>query len=221
MEDEILRSALEPGADCLSVEDLGKYRDGGLDAAARAACAAHLEHCVTCQAELALLEAVTSAPVQYEPTEIVAPTPRRWFDIRPFPLVAAAAAMVIGVAAGGVYLLTMNQAPTLPGRVDTRGEVTRSLAIAVRRPLGEVDEAPQRFEWHAVDGAARYQARLFAVDRTELWSVSTAAAEVDLPDRVRASFVPGRTFAWDVMAYDASGAVIAESGSQSFRIRSR
>jgi hypothetical protein len=130
--------------------------------------------------------------------------------------------VVIGVAAGGVYLLTMNEAPALPGRVDTRGgEVTRSLAITVRGPLGELDEAPPRLEWQAVDGAARYQARVFEVDRTELWSMSTTVADVDLPDRVRGSLVPGRTFVWDVTAYDASGAAIAESGQQSFRIRSR
>jgi hypothetical protein len=38
-----------------------------------------------------------------------------------------------------------------------------------------------------------------------------------MPAALRESLAPGRTVLWDVTAYDASGAAIAESGPQSFR----
>ena len=66
--------------------------------------------------------------------------------------------------------------------------------------------------------AVRYRVRLMEVDRQELWSTSTSALGVDLPAPVRASIAPGRTLLWDVTAYDAAGAAIAESGTQSFRV---
>jgi hypothetical protein len=56
------------------------------------------------------------------------------------------------------------------------------------------------------------------VDRREVWSVSTTATGVDLPADVRALSVPSRTLLWDVTAYDASGAAIADSGRQTFRV---
>jgi hypothetical protein len=56
------------------------------------------------------------------------------------------------------------------------------------------------------------------VDRREVWSTSTPALEVDLPAPVRTALTPGRTLLWDVTAYDASEAAIAESGAQSFHL---
>jgi hypothetical protein len=105
--------------------------------------------------------------------------------------------------------------------VTTAGEVTRSLVIAVRSPVGDLAEPPRRFEWLAVDRAVRYRVRVMEVDHREVWSSVTPAAEVDLPPAVRSSIGPGRTLLWEVTAYDASGAAIAESGAQSFRIASR
>ena len=100
----------------------------------------------------------------------------------------------------------------------TGDEVTRSLAVTVRGPVGDQVESPQRFEWLAVDGAVRYRVRLMEVDRRELWSTSTSALAVDLPPPIRTSIAPGRTLLWDVTAYDAAGAAIAESGTQSFKV---
>jgi hypothetical protein len=105
--------------------------------------------------------------------------------------------------------------------VTTGDEVTRSLTVAVRGPVGDQVEAPRRFEWLAVDRAVRYRVRLMEVDRHEVWSTSTSAAGVDLPSPVRTSIAPAKTLLWDVTAYDASGATIAESGAQSFRLTPR
>jgi hypothetical protein len=132
-------------------------------------------------------------------------------------LLPVASAAVLLVAAGSWYVLT-TKPPGLPGSVTTGNEITRSLAIAVRGPVGDLLESPRRFEWLAVDRAVRYRVRLLEVDRHEIWSTSTSAAGVDLPSSVRTSIAPARTLIWDVTAYDASGAAIAESGPQSFRL---
>ena len=239
-EDEILRAALAPGEECLSVEQLGQYAGGALGAAEQAAAATHIGRCLSCQAELALLQAVTSTDIRSEEAEIVRDgvarlvhateslpagraepsTRRRLFGLGTLPLAAMAAVLLIGVATGSFFLLA-RRAPQLPGSVTTGGEVTRSLAVTVRGPVGDRIESPQRLEWMGVDRAVRYRVRLLEVDRHEVWSTSTPAPGVDLPPAVRASITPGRTLLWDVSAYDAAGAVIAESGMQSFRVAPR
>jgi hypothetical protein len=239
-ENEILRAALAPGEECLSVEQLGQYSGGALGAAEQAAAARHIGRCLSCQAELALLQAVTSTDIRSEEAEIVRDgvarlvrateslpagraepsTRRRLFGLGTLPLAAMAAVLLIGVATGSFFLLA-RRAPQLPGSVTTGGEVTRSLAVTVRGPVGDRIESPQRLEWVGVDRAVRYRVRLLEVDRHEVWSTSTSAPGVDLPPAVRASITPGRTLLWDVTAYDAAGAVIAESGMQSFRVAPR
>ena len=235
MEREILKSALRPGPDCLSLEQLGRYADGALAGDEQAAAAAHLRQCLNCQAELALLQAVTSSAVRDGDADVVrdgvkrldaraaeifgadraAPSAsRRSFASRMVPVAAVAAVLLI---ATGVLYLSSRQRPELPGSVTTAGETTRSLAITVRGPSGDQIDAPRRLEWIAVNGAVRYRVRLMEVDRREVWSASTSTAGIELPDSARTSMAPGRTLLWDVTAYDASGAAIAESGSQSFR----
>ena len=116
------------------------------------------------------------------------------------------------IAAGSSYLFLTRNAPELPSRVTTGDEVTRSLSVRLRGPIGEQTELPRRFEWLAVDRAVRYRVRLMAVDRQELWSTSTSALGVDLPSPVRASIAPGRTLLWDVTAYDAAGGLNCRIG---------
>ena len=132
-----------------------------------------------------------------------------------------AAVLLIALAVGSTYLFFTRNAPSLPSRVTTGDEVTRSLSVRVRGPIGEQFELPRRFEWFAVDGAVRYRVRLMAVDRQEIWSTFTAEPGADLPPPVRASIAPRRTLLWDVTAYDAAGGSIAESGMQSFRVAPR
>jgi len=207
MEREILRAALAPGADCLSMEELGRYADGALGPAEQTAAAAHVDGCLNCQAELALMRAVTST---------AAPAPRRrWMGLGALPL-AAAAAVVLMV--GGVLYVRTEKPPELPRATPSGGEVTRSLAVSVRGPLGDQTEAPRRLEWLAVERAVRYRVRLMEVDRREIWSATTSDPGVDLPSTIRASLTAPRALRWDVTAYNASDAVIAESGLQSFRL---
>ena len=239
MEPETLRTALAPGAECPTIERLGRYADGALGADEQTAAAVHIRGCLTCQTEIALLHAVTSSGARPGEAEIVrdgvtrleqrtigftaavhedTSARRRWSRIGMWLPVAGAAVLLM--ATGTLYVLTAKP-PRLPGGVAPGNEVTRSLAVAVRGPAGDLPESPRRFEWLAVDRAVRYRVRLMEVDRHEVWSASTSAAGVDLPPSVRASMAPARTLLWDVTAYDASGAVVAESGPQSFRLAPR
>jgi hypothetical protein len=205
MEREILKAALAPGDGCLDLERLGRYADGVLPAAEQAAADAHVHGCLNCQAELALMRAITSGASE-------SPS-RRWLRSGMAPLAAAAA---VALVVAGSFLLRA-KAPELPSAT-TGPEVTRSLAVGVRAPLGDQAEAPRRFEWTAAAGAARYRVRLLEVDRREVWSTSTAGLVAELPPDVRATMAPGRTFLWEVTAYDTSGAVIGESGPQAFHL---
>jgi hypothetical protein len=206
MEDQILRNALAPGGGCPSIEELGRYADGAL-ASGEEATAAHIRGCLNCQAELALMRAVTSTRVE------------RTFRVASLPLAAVAAVVLVGVAASSFFFF--RSAPELPANVTTADEVVRSLAIAVRQPVGDQAEAPSRFEWVAVDRAIRYRVRLMEVDRREVWSASTTEPRVDLPAQTQSLIRPASTMVWDVTAYNAAGAAIAESGPQSFRVISR
>ena len=219
MEDHVLKSALRPGDDCLPLDELGRYADGALSADERARADAHIVSCVNCQAELALMHAVTSSELSPEaPARAARP---RWLAFDTFGMVAMAAVLLIAIATGGSYFLFIRRPPVLPGGVTTSDEVTRSRAVTVRGPVGAVREVPQRFEWIAVESARRYRVRLMTVDRQELWSESVATPGVDVPSTVQAAIAPGRTLLWDVTAYDAGESPIAESGAQSFSVASR
>ena len=71
MEDEILRAALGPSDECLSVEQLGRYADGALGVQEQGAADTHIRGCLSCQAELALLLAVTSSGVRPDEAALV------------------------------------------------------------------------------------------------------------------------------------------------------
>jgi hypothetical protein len=237
MEDDLLKTALAPGDKCLSVDEIGRYVDGALDPAEHAAAGNHIRGCLSCQAELALLLAVTAANVRADEAALVregvgrleqlwagVPADRggvsrpRWFRFDTFRGAALAAVLLMGIAVGSSYLFFTRRAPQFPDRVTTGDEVTRSLSVRLRGPVGEQVEGPRAFEWLAVDGAVRYRVRLMEVDRQELWSTTTAALEAELPAAQRASIAPGKTLLWDVTAYDAAGGPIAESGLQSFKV---
>ena len=228
MEEQILRAALSPGDDCLPVEQLGRYADGALDVEEKAAAETHIRGCLNCQAELALLLALTPSGVRADETARSARIPAGQPPSRPalfgfgrFSIGAVAAVLLAGIAAGSFYFYLIRDAPVLPDRVTTGDEVMRSLSVKLRGPIGEQPDVPRRFEWAAVDRAVRYRVRLMAVNREELWSISTSELGVEPPSSVRASMTPGRTLLWDVTAYDAAGRPVADSGMQSFRVAPR
>jgi len=239
MEREVLKSALAPGAACLSMEQLARYADAALAGDEKAAAADHVRGCLNCQAELALMQAMTSSGVRGAEAAVVrdgvalleqrapeifgaarpraeAPRRRRWLGLG-LPSLAAAAAFVVVLVGGGLFLRGP-RAPELPADVTTGGEVTRSLTVTVLAPVGDQEVAPTRLQWRPVHGAARYRVRLMEVDGHEIWSTATSATEADLSPSARAVIAPGRALTWDVSAFDASGTMIAQSGPQTFRL---
>ena len=174
MEHEILTRALRPGPDCLPLEQLGRYADGILSAADRREAAAHIDGCVTCQAELALLGAFSTTPVRDDEKEIIAAAvtdlqrrgspvrdeqqdePSTWQRWIPFGL--SLTMLVVTTAlltVVGSYYLLKSTAPRLPTDTGSDVEATRSLKVPVQGPTGDQLLAPDRLEWRAVGGTIR------------------------------------------------------------------
>jgi hypothetical protein len=237
MEEQALKKALHPGPDCISAEQLGRYADGALPAREHAAVHAHVVSCVNCQSEMALLQAFTTLTVSDQEaaavnagvgalrrreTEIFGDNARprmslrRWMAVSTMRPAAAAAVVLLGMIGG--YYLTRPARPGFPTDIGTRSDTTRSLAVALRAPVGDVAQAPERFEWAPVDGASRYRVRLTEVDRREIWSGETPDTAIVIPAPVRVQVVPSKTLLWHVTAYDAAGTPIAESDLQRFRL---
>jgi hypothetical protein len=233
---DVMRAALQPGADCLDVDVLARYADAGLAPAERAAAAVHLEACVVCRTEQALLESFARGRIaddELKPLRALVrefrrremrvaalPTPPRarsgraplfgWFRAA-LPL-----AVVLLAAAGGREFLTPKPLDLASRRALSAG-ASRSLTVELVMPRGEQPAVPRRLEWRPLAGAVRYRARLSEVDRQEMWAVETSATAVDLPEAVRTLIVPAKTLVWHVTAYDAGRAPIGESPPERFR----
>jgi hypothetical protein len=126
-------------------------------------------------------------------------------------------AVVLLCFVSGYYLINP-AAPRLPADVSSGADATRSLTIRAIGPVGDQRAVPDRLQWQPVAGASRYHVRLLEVDRHELWSYDTADAAVDLPADIRARISPAKTLTWQVTAYGAANAPIAESDPQRFRL---
>lgn len=234
---DVIRAALQPGVDCLPLEVLGRYVDALLSPIEHAATVRHLEACMACYAEHALLHSFTAGRITAEerrPVQVIVRALRRRerlrFDAvsgspavgRYRPLssswrVALGLAVVLLAVASG-HEFSISRPSDLAARGSTGGGASRSLAVELVAPRGDQAVAPRRLEWRPLNGATLYRVRLVEVDRHEVWSIETMATEVDLPDAVRALVVPAKTLVWDVTAYDAKHAPIGESPPERFRL---
>jgi hypothetical protein len=237
MEEQILTSALRPGPECPSIERLGRYADGALTPEERRDDDAHIATCVNCQAELTLLHGFETPTVRDDEAEAVRwgvqelrrrepeifgrglrsdSSARPWLSFVSLRPVLALAVVLLAVLSG--YYLANPAIPPLPTYLGSNPEATRSLAIAAQGPIGDQTAVPGRLQWQPVAGAQRYRVRLSEVDRREIWSSDTTDTAVDFPADVRARIVPGKTMVWQVTAYGASNAPIAESKAERFRL---
>jgi Putative zinc-finger len=236
MERELLHGALKPGPECVSIEELGRYADGTLPPHERSNVTSHVDGCANCQAELALLRAFTDATVRDHERDIVDDgvarlrrhEPAIFVDARrtesgrnewlPWPSLRAAfslAAVLLAVI--GSFYLFKSDVPRLPS--DVAGtETTRSLTVIARAPIGDQTNVPERCEWQPVPGAERYHVSLMEVDRHEIWAADTTDTFVMLPPAVRGQIIPAKTLVWQVKAFGAGAAPIAESGVERFRL---
>lgn len=239
-EDRLLRSALGPSADCLPVETLAAVAEARLDDSAMAKAGRHLQICAHCRNEFDMLTEFQTAVPRPDEMESVAwiesrlrsgvrrsapaPLRPRWsmaawlaeaFAGRRWQTMSLAAACLLFVVAGGVYLRQGRETLSPAGIGEP---VWRSLQFAAVSPAGDVSGAPSELTWEAVPGAARYEARVLEVDRTQIWKSESTATTLELPAAVRRQMVAGRTFLWSVVARDAAGRTLAESGVQTFHI---
>jgi hypothetical protein len=194
----------------------------------------HLSACARCQTELALWQEFTqSIPARDEGAAvqwIAAEVRRRRAELRPSrkfvwardwlgPLrspgfAAAAAALVLSIGIGHLAWDREPSITTTPGDLNYR---TASLGVVA--PVGDLPSPPRELVWMAAPGAMRYDVEVLEIDRTILWRASSTALRVDLPAAVVAQLVPGKPVLWEVTALDGSGTVLAQSGTQRFRVR--
>jgi len=241
-ESDAWRKAAISTGECLSIEDLDRYRLADFPPERMDAARAHLAACPRCDAELELLtrfqEASPSTSESDDAAWVAARLKSRQKEIfRPesqarssgwesllaaFRMRGAAAALAsLVVVAGVAWLYRRPSAPELdPGAVAGPG-VYRSDAIEVLGPLGDAASAPSLFRWTPHPGAASYEIRLLAVDKTELWKGSATAPPLAVPDDARRAMSPSRTLFWEVRAFDGSGAVLAQSGLREFKVAAR
>jgi len=223
---ESWKRELRETPDCVPVERFG----GELTATERD----HVAHCARCEAEMALWEEFRDATpaadeggaVQWIVAELrrrdAAPiAPRRfawrwtWSALlRPQALAAATAALVAVVSIG--YVLR-DPEPSI-GVSPSASDIYRSARIEVQGPTGDLSAPPTGFHWVSVPGADIYDVEVLEVDRTVLWRASTRHPPLDPPHPVVARFLPGKAVLWHVTARRDDGTVVAQSGTERFRV---
>src|SRR4051794_8347478 len=215
MHADVIRCALQPDVNCLQLDALGRYADAVLPPIEHAAAARHLDACVACHAEHALLRSFTSGRITDEerrPVRAIVRELRRrerlLFDTqsassavsRRQPLsgsyqVALALAVVLLVGAGSHQFFTSTPL-NLAARDSASGDASRSLAVELVAPHGDQAAVPRRLEWRPLNGAVRDRARLVEVDRPEILAIETRAAAAGLPGPGRAAVPPAETLVW-------------------------
>lgn len=218
------RETLATTADCLPLERLGDE----LTTLERT----HVAGCARCQTELALFASLDAdAPRPGEGAAVawiaaetrrrlnaegigvapaaVAPARRSWL-----PSWALMAASLVAVLSGAWLLRSPAVTIEVPG-----GEVYRSAGLEAVAPSGDLDAVPEAFTWTPVPNAARYEVRVREVDGTEIWRGTSTEPQLALPAAVRTLVLPAKTLEWQVMASDAAGRSLADSGVARFRVR--
>ena len=225
-ERSVLKQAFSVTPECPSADQLQTYAETAPPPGSHAATCPH------CQAEILLMREFLqsepskeeSLPVQWIAAELKRreqPIARRkrftlgsWFpNLRAMSLVAAS----LLVMAGGAFYLQNQKDPRLPNVYRSGDEIMRS-GLVVAMPAGEIAQAPSEFTWEAAPGAARYEVRLMEVDHNEIWKTESTQTRAEPTSRVRGILAPGRSFLWQVDAFNGAGRKIGSSNLQKFHI---
>lgn len=202
-----------PTSECPSIDDLAKAHHRQ-----------HLSTCAYCTSQWALFRNFESGEASSDESEALATivsrlrkdspvAPEPWWTRIWRPKVLAPA--MIAVAAASLILTAYLNSRT--SSLDLPAEnVMRSTRLVAVAPLGQIAQQPSQLRWEPVPGAAKYNIRMLEVDRTELWSASSDAPAVNIPESVRTRIVPLKTLLWEVSAIDSAGRVLAASGIQRF-----
>jgi hypothetical protein len=128
-----------------------------------------------------------------------------------------AAAAVLTLAVTGTILFTKTERPGLPPRAVE--STVRSGELTALAPSGRMDAMPDRLTWETDARAARYVARIYAVDDTVLFEGTATGGALDLPQEFTASLHAAVSYTWSVEAYDSAGALVARSQRTRFQVR--
>ena len=219
---DALDRTLRPTSGCIPIERFGEAWTARENE--------HLTGCARCQTELALWQEFdTSTPsadeggaVQWVVAELgrrsaqaprTIPDRRWWWLERPRFAAAAATIAVAALIGYGLW----DPEPPVRVRQDAP-QVYRTVHVQAVSPMGDVAAAPRVLEWASLPGAVVYDVQMLEVDRTSLWRGTASATRIELPSGVIAKLVPGKTLLWEVTARNAAGAIVAESGTQRFRV---
>jgi hypothetical protein len=147
------------------------------------------------------------------------PRPGAWL-VRVFAFLTPRRLAVAGVSAAAillaVWLLIPRAGTVSPPLVLTDDGTVRGGTISVLSPVAEVTEAPDSLEWKKAGEDVEYKVSL--AGKSPLMSASTKETRIVLPDEVRAKMKAGQTYSWQVQAFKADGALVAESRRVRFRI---
>lgn len=222
--------ALRPSDACPSLDELIDLTSGQRGEQRRHEAEAHVAGCAHCATELALFREFQEPSVQAEEKADVdaivarlrenSPVPRaawweRFLTIRWMaPASLALAAILVGALLWAPGRIGSEAGPRVSGNDDAM----RSGRVNVIGPSGALTKAPSKLEWAPLQGATQYRVSLSEVDQTVIWSATVEGSSAVLPAHVAAQVVSLRTFVWQVFALDKSGTVIADSGTQRFRV---
>lgn len=192
----------------------------------------HVDSCARCQSELALWRefeqsqpaADEGAAVQWIVAELgrrrsgeAAVAPRAPFSWLTPPIRRWAAAVgALAVVTTGAYLMS-DREPAVRDLTNPASSY-RTNRLDVRGPVGDLASAPSALEWVAPRDAVGYDIEVFEVDRTPLWRTTSSISHVELPSSVVRQLLPGKAVLWEVRARNAANQIIAESGTQRFRV---
>ncbi len=231
-----LAAALGPTVDCMEIDQLAAVLEGRHGEESRSKASAHVANCTYCGTELALLHEFETPAIQAEEqaaVDAIAARLRKTSPSAPLPwwkglldqfwTPRILAPVSLGFAALFVAITIGLQSRHSPGQpiILPEHEVTRSQVVSVIGPIGDQAQTPHELQWQAAAGAERYSVKLMEVDRTELWSTTVAHASVPIPPEIRAKIAPLKTLIWQVTALDVTGAELARSGPQQFRLQGR
>jgi hypothetical protein len=221
-----LKQALSVTPECLSVERMSETLSEGERR--------HVEGCSRCHTELQLwreFELAESSPEEGAAVHwIAAELGRRarvgadrsaasvwrfgWLTptVRRFATAAAALTLVTTIG-----FLAWDREPAVRERTSAP-ETYRTGQLHVVGPVGDQSTAPREIQWAATAGAVGYDIEVFEVDHTLLWRATATDPRVELPATLVRQLVPGKTVLWEVRARNAANHIVAESGTQRFRV---
>lgn len=214
---------------CPETQVLGRLLE---PSAETAELAVHVENCLACQTELALLRRFSEAkPTADEQADVeflarqlqqrmaIAPAvapPRRWFSFNAWTIsaFASACALIVFILAGP---------PPFGDKggdaADPNAPVYRGMAkVKVLQPPNGMTEPFEEIRWEEFRGAANYRAEIREVDGVIAWREESHGTQIKVDQRLRSVLLPGKRVALVVLALNSKNERIAESDPVQIRL---